>query len=54
MNTEVLHAVYSRCMYFIVVQNNEAFPKPKRDLLQNSVRNISLDTVLVKRLLNIL
>jgi len=41
-------------MYFIGVENYEAFPKQKRDLHQNSVRNIVLDSVLVKKLLNIL
>jgi len=54
MNTNVFHAVYFRCMHFIGVENHEAFPKPKRDLHQNSARNIALDTVLVNRLLNIL
>jgi len=53
MNTNVFHAVYFRCMRFSVVKNHEAFPKPKRYLHQNSVRNIALGTVLVKELLKL-
>jgi len=54
MNTNVFHAVYFRCTHFIDVENHEYFPKLKRDLHQNNVRNIVLDTVLVNKLLNIL